>query len=628
MTQLLTAKRKSELAIEFALQHRERFPWAQVFWVHANTRSGFEEDCRKITQALGHAKQDDCETDVRLLLHWLTSKVNGQWLLILDGADDFAFLQRPQDAYLIPRTRNGSVLITSRDRKTAVRLVRGRYNSIIEVPIMDLAQAQALLKNQLNQGDGEEDEDKVRELLTALDFIPLTIMQAAAYINHLGPRGSVSKYLELLKDDKSRPGLLRNRPDSESTIAAVWNTSIHRVQSERATAARLLYLMSFFYDKGIPGIVLSDYNTRPLMQKLQKRLWSLFRGFPASHKIEEQCTMEFDDDLATLRSYSLITLDVSGENFGTHKSVQTHTRDCLRSQGEEERWRKKFLRVMSIRFPDHSSEICDILLPHVAEAAREEPQDPESARYWSQILTNASRHLLESGRYKKATEMIQKAVAVRERILGATHSDTLMSISIFALILERQNCFDKAEELHQYVLKKRERILGAAHPDTLMSMSILASVLQSQEKHQEAEAMYQQALKGRERVLGKEHHDTITSMNDLARILHDRGKFQAAAKLYQQCVERRERLWGKEHPITLARMDDLARMYEIQGRFEAAVTTYQQALGRKQGVLRHENADVFTSIGNLASALQSQGSTEEAITMKSTSGGRHGEGVG
>ncbi|KAL8815637.1 MAG: hypothetical protein Q9191_008440, partial [Dirinaria sp. TL-2023a] len=94
------------------------------------------------------------------------------------GASEVARAALPLHAYL-PQTRNGSILITSRNRDVAVRLT-GRYEDTIKVESMDESQALRLFKK---KAQSDFDDRVALRLLEALGFVPLAISQAAAYIN-------------------------------------------------------------------------------------------------------------------------------------------------------------------------------------------------------------------------------------------------------------------------------------------------------------------------------------------------------------------------------------------------------------------------------------------------------------
>ena len=65
------------------------------------------------------------------------------------------------------------------------------------------------------------------------------------------------------------------------------------------------------------------------------------------------------------------------------------------------------------------------------------------------------------------------------------------------------------------VLAIRERVLGQEHPDTLTSMDHLALTLKSQGRDDEAVALMAQCVSLRKKKLGVGHPDTIASLGEL-----------------------------------------------------------------------------------------------------------------
>jgi hypothetical protein len=69
--------------------------------------------------------------------------------------------------------------------------------------------AHALLRKKL--GDTEEKDNSVAKLATTLNYMPLALMQAAAYICERALRCSVQQYIEEYKQSDSRKTSLLNR---------------------------------------------------------------------------------------------------------------------------------------------------------------------------------------------------------------------------------------------------------------------------------------------------------------------------------------------------------------------------------------------------------------------------------
>ena len=219
-----------------------------MFWVHASTKVRFEEAYRHIADRLELPGRHDPRVDIlQLVSNWLRDETNGQWMIVLDNADDvetfFPLRKGEQDepsggpsaslAAYLPQSRNGSILVTSRNRDAAARLVGGHQN-IKEVQVMDESQGLQLLQNKLQDAVKEED---AADLLRALDYCPLAISQAAAFINQQS-RMTISEYLDkfnkakesLLHRDRGDLGDLRQDESASNSVYATWQIPFENIR--------------------------------------------------------------------------------------------------------------------------------------------------------------------------------------------------------------------------------------------------------------------------------------------------------------------------------------------------------------------------------------------------------------
>ena len=86
------------------------------------------------------------------------------------------------------------------------------------------------------------------------------------------------------------------------------------------------------------------------------------------------------------------------------------------------------------------------------------------------------------------------------------------------------------------MLAIRRRVLGPEHPDTLTSMNNLAETLRAQGDLAGARKLQEETLAICRRVLGPEHPDTLTSMNNLAMTLRAQGDLAGARKLQEETL--------------------------------------------------------------------------------------------
>jgi hypothetical protein len=209
-----TLNRKSQLAVEYAYRLVECSLDVSVFWVHASSAAWFEEGYRRIAERAGWDRPD---SDIIPAVHnWLCDKANGRWLMIVDNADDATIFSAQLSSkniddedstatraksfsQFLPQSQHGSILITSRSREVAFQIT-GDTRDIIPVGPMDEDHALILLRTELLT-DFDEDDGKM--LLQVLDYMPLAITQAAAFIDKT--QVSISKYLhDLKKSDTER----------------------------------------------------------------------------------------------------------------------------------------------------------------------------------------------------------------------------------------------------------------------------------------------------------------------------------------------------------------------------------------------------------------------------------------
>jgi hypothetical protein len=123
--------RKSQLAIEYFYRVRKQSQQKWVFWIPASNTAKFEAAYKNIAARVQLPRSDGTTANVlQLVYDWLCNEDNGQWLMIVDNADDesiFGIIRQdgqraaPGDspirstlASLLPQSDHGSILVTSR----------------------------------------------------------------------------------------------------------------------------------------------------------------------------------------------------------------------------------------------------------------------------------------------------------------------------------------------------------------------------------------------------------------------------------------------------------------------------------------------------------------------------------
>jgi hypothetical protein len=325
----------------------------------------------------------DPKADIFKLVHnWLRDERKGKWLLILDNADDVSWLFKAETtdeaapaSWLhdrptkplpdhLPQSQNGSILITTRTRSVAPKLVE--EGDVIAVEPMDKAHALALLEKKLGEGlTKQTDRADIAELAEALESMPLAMVQATAYIRQRAPRCSVRQYIEEFnKNDKRKVGLLNNeaghlRRDQEAknSIIVTWQISFDYINETRPSAANLLSLMSFFDRQGIPESLLKSRNEGRNVDgngdggNYKDDSNEDDDGDGESTVSDSSVNDKFESNIDILRSYSFITTSTDGTTFEMHGLVQLATRNWLEANSQLERWKVQYIKNLYMEFP-------------------------------------------------------------------------------------------------------------------------------------------------------------------------------------------------------------------------------------------------------------------------------------
>lgn len=515
-------------------------------------------------------------------------------------------------ASYVPQSRNGSVLVTTRNRDLARRLTGN--TDIIEVGTMSETEALSLLEKKI---DVITDLGATTELVSALEYVPLAINQAAGYIQARAPRSSVQKYLADFRESERKRfillgydgGDLRRDGSTSNGVLTTWQISFEHIYSRRRSAAELMSLMRFFDRHNIPELLLKPAASTTIID-----------GDEESDSENSQGLLddEFEDDVAMLKDFHLIKANENGIEFEMHGLVQLSTRKWLENQGLQEQFKEKYLTRLEASFPDgyhlENWKACRKLFPHVEKAIEYKPTGEKLEETWAALLTSGAWFALSQGRLVVAERMAHKTRRSYERLLGEEHKITLSAMFLFASVLLDKGQWTNAEELFVQMLETRKNTLEIDHPDTLAAMNHLALTYRIRGRWEDAEKLQVQVMEaqGRMKNFGADYSDTLTIMNNLALTYVSQGRWDDAAKLQLQVVEAGSMKLGIGHPGHLTELNNLALTYMGQNRWKDAEKLEVQVVDGRKITLGADHPDTLASINNLASIYANQGQCDDA----------------
>jgi tetratricopeptide (TPR) repeat protein len=623
-----------------------------VLWVHASNAGRLEQSVRQTLEDLKVPGRADGAANVfQLLRNWLLDSKNGKWLLILDNVDDARYLVEPPSGSghqtgnnqqsppherildYLPASDQGSILLTSRTTEAAFKVVE--RSSVIVIEPMGAQHAVELLRRKLDCGYTHEE---ALQLAEALDFMPLAISQAAAYIGQESSRCSVQQYLKtLLESDKSRSSLLNLndgdlRRDKEATnsIISTWQISFNHLRTIRPSAADLLSFMCFFDRQSIPESLLSRVITHicPVESTLGlgSRLLQILQIFSDKHAfccqdrphVSVTARLDLELDVKILRSYSFVTA-TTAQSFTMHSLVQFATRRWLAAQGEEEDWMQSFIISLHVAFPSSGShenwDTCATLHPHVKVLQDFRPEKRLSLLMQASLLCRCTEYAILRDLLVDAKTMATLSLDTRTKLLGQGNRQTLYTMALLAKIIGRQGSWAEAEHLIKQALMISHNTYGVNSSEAAHCKASLANLCGIQGRWKEAEHLQREALGALRRLLGDEDSTTLAIMAELANAYRSQQLHSDAADLEAQMLSINRKVLGPQHRDTLYSMGRLAMTFTRSGLDEKGEELGVQALEMLQSTLGSQNLYTAISMGNLAITMGVRGSEDDAILL-------------
>jgi tetratricopeptide (TPR) repeat protein len=610
-----------------------------VFWAHASSASRFDHSVRDILGLLRvHGRQSPNADLYELLWSWLIDTRGRRWLLILDNADEAEYLLEPPAVTsqrndrmptpsggrrldYIPECDHGTVLITTRRRDMCLKMVH--RTNMLEIPPMDADHALEMMQKKIGMQDQRDD---IIRLAKALDFMPLAMAQAAAYIHKRAPRCSVQQYIEKLhRSQKSKLSLLnrdetdiRRDREASNSIISTWQISFEHVHSVRPSAADLLSLMSFFDRQAVPQALLlastipdsDDVSQNGEDNDLEDN------DLGDSQSDSGSRTEELNEDILLLRDYSFISVTSDSAIFEMHALVQLATQKWLGGNARYSQWRNKFIQVLDDEFlkigSSHSPK-AKALFPHAFAALQLDAAGTYAQPLLASLLYNAGHYAYNTGVYTNAERLWSTSLRIRTQIFGIEHSHTLLDMYWLASTYRRQERLAEAEQLCLQglnitrSLQERYHVEKATYRSKASFMSQLSRTYWLQGRMKEAEHLSLQMLE-----LADNHHDTMFGLRDLALVYENQGRWEEAEQLLLQAVGVGKEAGGANAESTLLTMYWLGKHYLGQERLQEAEQILLQVHEGRQTLLEGDDSATLDILGEIGVVYMKQGRLDDA----------------
>jgi nuclear transport factor 2 (NTF2) superfamily protein len=412
---------KTQIAVEYAYRYQDDYE--TIVWLKAESPETLILDLLTVAHLLNLPETEEQEHLVEAVKRWF--QVHTSWLLIFDNADDLLMVRD-----FLPTGGKGHILLTTRAHAT------GRIAQRIELEKMGreegalflLHRATILDPDQPLEAASSTDQDTAKEIVQAMDGLPLALDQSGAFLEET--QVSLSAYMHLFHTRqadllKRRGELVREHPDPVTTT---WSLSFEKIQHANPAATDLLRLCAFLDPDTIQEEIITKGAAElgPILQPIATD------------------PLKLNEAIGALLAYSLIHR-TPHHTLTIHRLVQAILKHGM-NKNTKRRWAERAIRIVNYAFPKVEYENwlrCQAYIPHVlASKALIEEQDLAFTEA-AQLLNGAGNYLTKSAQYEQAEPLLQRSLAIYEQILGPDHPSTTTIRENYTALL--QEIKDKQE---------------------------------------------------------------------------------------------------------------------------------------------------------------------------------------
>ena len=524
--------------------------------------------------------------------------------MVIDNFDDRAgFLERVEDSEIkkalceyIPQTAKGAILYTTRSRDIGIDL--SPRKDPIMVQCLKFDEAQALLGESLVRDTSQDDQNVLFE---SLDYLPLAIAQAAAFM--VKRRKSVAEYLYLIQDDSTRSQILSQKSyihdrveRSSDSIVSTWWVTFRSIKRENPRAAELLTMMSLLDRHEIPVSIMQEpdegiFDFEEAIGLLED--FSLITMFSCMSM--NSCHEQGLEQLKQM-TYDKRTSLVFGE---MHRLVQESTKAWLsQPNGNAADTAAKTLQRIGRVFEviPERIQLCTLLYPHLNASLCYNSAMFETSRKWFEdrpddlgcrivMLQELSQFLMLQTKFRQSERHIELAMSMCKTYLSDHAEGTLKSMEICGLVYCSSGRGEEACAIQRQVLRAYEETLGDYHPKTLQAIDQLGRLLILIGNLREAERVLCDSLsENHENLLEisedeQSQRDLVETMTSLASVFVKQGEHQRALDLLNEALRRVEH-WHEDYDFCSTIKKELAKCFRQCGKYEDARNLMEPALER------------------------------------------------
>jgi tetratricopeptide (TPR) repeat protein len=588
---------KTQLAVDFAHRYG-RFFAGGVFWVDF----GVADDVSLQVAACGdvgalelRADFADLSLDDQLHLVLRAWQEETPRLLVFDDCIDEDLLRE-----WLPGSGGAHVLVTSRRSSWDGAL------KVATVPVGPLAREDGAALLHRLRPDLPASAPALRQIAEELEDLPLALQLAGGFLRRYRGSLSLEAFLEQIRSREvlEQAAVLLGETEPAPAGGQARNRFGRRRPHQSSPVARTFALARRWMERADPA-------GRPALAVLALAAW-FAPGRPVPRPVLLQAAADTRSAESVVRLVDLGLLEPDGEELVRLHRVMF---ELVRASDPDPAAYFVAADAM-IAWARAANDGGDadgrlLALPHLDLAARSAGEPANDERV-AAVCFELGRSLWAAGDLRRARAQLERALEIRQRLLGENDLRTIATLSALGSLLQAQGDLAGAQSALERALELSEATLGAEHADTAVVLTNLAWTLRFQGDLAGARAHLGRALQVSERTLGPDHPETVGRLDGLGVLLREQGDLTAARTYAERAMDALERTLGPDHSRTLVAINNVGLLLREQGDLDGARTCLEHALATSERTLGPDHPDTATAIDHMGTLLQAEGNLASA----------------
>ena len=233
----------------------------------------------------------------------------------------------------------------------------------------------------------------------------------------------------------------------------------------------------------------------------------------------------------------------------------------------------------------------------------------------AELLTNLANARMKAGDHVKAIALHERALAIREHLLGPDHPDVAASLTNLAIEWQERADYAKAHQLYERAQRIYEAAYGPDHPSVVVVIYNIGILDELTGEYKKALNTLTKVLAIREKTLGPEHPEVADSLQMLANVHDDLGEYTKSIALNERALAIREKRLGPDHPSVGDSLDLLGVGHYNLGEYDKALALYERSQAIREKALGSDHIMVGYSLNNVGLVWVALKQPDKAIAI-------------